>query len=162
DRRKTVKDCGDKWPCLVANRRNLKIYRLSLERPALYRPLHISVDVGDLASEPTLLLLSRAQRTTPALLAFAVLLLLGGGVFLLVRGRPAQSRPLGKRYPPLAYLLIEPPSNTFSLSRLQLFVWTGAAVVAFVYVGASQSLVQWKWELPTIPEGLAPLLGLSV
>jgi hypothetical protein len=140
----------------------LKIYRLSLEKHALYRPLHISVYVDSLSSEPTLLLLSKAQRSTPALLAFAVLFLLGGAVLLLARGRAAGYRPLHKRYTTFAYLFIDPPSNTYSLSRFQLILWTGAAILAFAYVGVSQSLIQGKLELPAIPEGLMPLLGLSI
>ena len=162
DRQATVQSCEDKWPCLIANRHSLKIYRLSLEKHALYRPLHVSVNVDSLGSEPTLLLLSKAQRSTPALLAFAVLFLLGGAVLLMARGRAAGYRPLRKRYPTLTYLFIDPPSNTYSLSRFQLILWTGAAILAFAYVGVSQSLIQGKLELPAIPEGLMPLLGLSI
>jgi hypothetical protein len=43
-----------------------------------------------------------------------------------------------------------------------LILWTAAAIVAYVYLAASQSLVQWKWQLADVPEGLPTLLGLSV
>ena len=55
-----------------------------------------------------------------------------------------------------------PATNTYSLSLFQLLLWTAAAIVAYAYLAASQSLVQWKWQLPNIPEGLPTLLGMSV
>jgi hypothetical protein len=139
----------------------LKIVGLSLDKPAVFRPLSISVDVDTQSSDPTPLLLSSAQRNTPLAVAVAALLALGVVVFLLARGRAARYRPLVKRYPTLAFLFIEAPSNTFSLARAQLIVWTGAAILAGVYVATSQALVQGKWQLPAIPEGLVPLLGIS-
>lgn len=162
NRQATIASCERMWPCLVGNRRTLQIFRLAPEKHGLFRPLNVTIQVDSLVSEPTALLLSTAQRRTPGFIAFAVLALLGVGVFLMARAKADRYRPFGKRYPTIAYLFIDPESNTLSLSRLQLILWTGAAVVACVYVAASQSLVQWKWELPTIPEGLAPLLGLSV
>jgi hypothetical protein len=61
----------------------------------------------------------------------------------------------------LAFLLIEPQTTTYSLSRLQLLLWTVACVVAYVYLASSQFLVQWRWALPAVPEGLPMLLGLT-
>jgi hypothetical protein len=80
----------------------------------------------------------------------------------MARQKAARYRPHEKAYATLAYFFIEPETNTYSLSRLQLILWTAAAVVAYVYLAASQSLVQWRWELPDVPEGLPALLGVSV
>lgn len=162
DRRAKVEKCEDKWACLIGNRNSLQIFRLSPDKQGLYRPLNVSVHVDSMSSDPMALLLPAAQRHTPMVIAFSVLALLGGVVFLMARGKAARYRPFEKRYATVAYLFIDPESNTLSLSRFQLIVWTAAAVVACVYVAASQSLVQWKWQLPMVPEGLAPLLGLSV
>jgi hypothetical protein len=82
-------------------------------------------------------------------------------VYLLARRRATQYRSNGRSYTTLTYLLIDPQTNTYSLSKLQLLIWTAAAVVAYTYLAASQFFVQWKWVLPTVPEGLPMLLGLS-
>lgn len=161
-RRLSVANCESKLPCLIGNRRRLQVFGLSLDKQPFYRPMNVSVQVDSQVSAGKPLLLSWAQRRTPAILAFAVLGILAALVVLLARQKAAQYQPFQKRYGTLAYLFIDPETNTYSLSRLQLILWTAAAVVAYVYLAASQNLVQWKWQLPEVPEGLPTLLGLSV
>jgi hypothetical protein len=158
----SVVDCQGKLPCLVGNRRSLKVYGLSLTRESLYRPLRLVVQVDFQASAEHPLLLSWVQRSTPIVVAFGVLVVLSLVSYVMVRGKAASYRPFGERYSTVAYAFIDSETNTYSLSRLQLLAWTAAAVVAYSYVGASQCLVQWQWQLPKVPDGLAPLLGLSV
>jgi hypothetical protein len=161
-RRATVADCQSLYPCLVGNRRRLQIFGLSLEKQPFYRPMHVSVQVDSLISPDQLLLLSWVRRSTPALIAFGALGILSVIVYVLAREKAKRTRPVHKWYQTFAYLFIEPETNTYSLSRLQLILWTGAAIVAYIYLAASQSLVQWKWQLADVPEGLPTLLGLSV
>jgi hypothetical protein len=152
---------GSKFPCLVGNRRQLKVFGFSPDKRR-FGPMHVVVEVDKLESAPKLLNLSWVQRGTPAVIAFAVLAVLALLVYLVARQKAAKYRPFDKRYSTLAYLLIDQETNTYSLSRLQLLAWTAAAVLAYMYVGASQDFVQWKWQLPEVPEGLPTLLGLSV
>jgi len=161
-RRATVADCQGQFPCLVGNRRRMQIFGLSLEKQPFYRPMNVSVQVDSLISGDQSLLLSWASRSTPALIAFGALGILSIIVYVLVREKTKPYQPAKNWYQPIAYLFIEPESNTYSLSRLQLILWTAAAIVAYVYLAASQSLVQWKWQLADVPEGLPTLLGLSV
>jgi hypothetical protein len=162
-RRRSAADCDRKMPCLITNRSSLQIYGVSVEKLALHRPIRISVQVdnGPVSAERPLVL-SWAQRQTPMFIAFTVLGILGALVYLVTRPKATRYQPLGKRYATLAYLFIDPDSNTYSLSQLQLILWTSATVLAYVYLVASQFLVQWKWQLPGVPEGLPTLLGVSV
>ena len=153
--------CKGKFPCLIGNRRELKIYGLSLDS-RFYRPMHVVVEVDSLPSEDKPLILSQVPRNMPRVIAFVVLGVLAGVVYLMARTEAAHYRPFDKRYRTLSYLLIEQETNTFSLSRLQLLTWTAAAVLAYAYVYASQYFVQAKWQMPEVPSGLATLLGLSV
>lgn len=161
-RRATVADCQKQFPCLVGNRRRMQIFGLSLEKQPFYRPMNVSVQVDSLISGDQSLLLSWVSRSTPALIAFGALGILSVIVYVLAREKTKGYQPANKWYQTIAYLFIEPESNTYSLSRLQLLLWTAAAIVAYVYLAASQSLVQWKWQLADVPEGLPTLLGLSV
>jgi hypothetical protein len=161
-RRATVADCQEKFPCLVGTRRRLQVFGLSLEKQPFFRPMNVSVQVDTLTSGEQPLLLSWVSRSTPAVIAFGALGILSLIVYLLAREKAKSYRSVRKWYDPIAYLFIEPDSNTYSLSRLQLILWTAAAIVAYIYLAASQSLVQWKWQLADVPEGLPTLLGLSV
>jgi hypothetical protein len=161
-RRLKSDSCEKKMPCLIGNRRSLQIFGVSLEKVSVYRPTHLTVQVDSLVSPEKALVLSWAQRRTPGLIAFGVLVVLSAVVFVMARQKAARYRPHEKGYTTLAYFFIEPETNTYSLSRLQLILWTAAAVIAYVYLAASQSLVQWRWELPDVPEGLPALLGVSV
>jgi hypothetical protein len=161
-RRATVADCQEKFPCLVGSRRRLQIFGLSLEKQPFYRPMSVSVQVDSLTSADQPLLLSWVSRSTPAFIAFGALGILSLIVYVLAREKAKTYHPVDKWYDPIAYLFIEPESNTYSISRLQLILWTAAAIVAYIYLAASQSLVQWRWQLADVPEGLPTLLGLSV
>ena len=153
--------CKGKFPCLIGNRRELKIYGLSLDK-GFYRPMHVVVEVDSLESEDKPLILSQVPRNMPRIIAFVVLGVITGVVYLMIRTKAAQYRPFDKRSRTFSYLLIDQETNTFSLSRLQLLAWTAAAVLAYAYVYASQYFVQAKWQMPEVPSGLATLLGLSV
>jgi hypothetical protein len=154
--------CEHTFPCLVGNRRSLRVYGLSLATQPHYRPMHVSVRVDALTSAELPLLLSWAQRGTPIAIAVGTLAIFATAVVLMVRRKAASYAPFGEHYSTLSYLLIDRETNSYSLSHLQLMLWTAAAIVACVYVAASQWLVQWQWQVPKIPDGLAPLLGLSV
>lgn len=153
--------CGTKLPCLVGSRRTLRVYGLSLKDQAFYRPMTVTVQVDNLVSNDKPLLLAPVRRSAPAVIAFTTLALLTGVVYLFARETAKRFKAAGHGYGTLAFLFVEPKSNTFSLSRLQLLLWTAGTVVGYTYLAASQFLVQWTWVLPDVPEGLPALLGIS-
>jgi hypothetical protein len=161
--RDVVQPCGERLPCLVGGRRTLRVYGLPIQSPTqtFYRPMTISVQVDSLSSNDKPLLLAPVGRWGPAFIAFATLALLAGVVYLFAREKARRAGTEGQTYATLSYLFIEPQSNTYSLSRLQLLLWTAGTVIGYTYLAASQFLVQWTWVLPDVPEGLPTLLGIS-
>lgn len=155
--------CGGDWPCLIWNWRTLRIFGLSLssDNQSFHRPLKISVEGDDEFSDQKLLVLSRVKRNTPIAIASVVLGVLVALVYFICRRRVGHSWGNNRNYATLTYLLIDPQTNTYSLSKLQLILWTAAAIMAYSYLVVSQSLVQGNWVLPKVPEGLPMLLGLS-
>jgi hypothetical protein len=171
DGSKSVLDCQNKLPCLIGSARLVRVIGLSAKKYPLFslssesqagvRPMSVAIEVAGIASKTERLVLSPVKRSTPAAMAFLALAGLVVVVYALARRKAQQYKPAGKAYGTLEYLFIDPETNTYSLSRLQLILWTAASVVAYIYLGASQFLVQWNWGLPTVPEGLPTLLGLS-
>ena len=148
-------------PYLVSDWRAIRICGLSLDSVQIGRPLEITVEVDKLVSDPKPLALSLVQRYLPRVIAFAVL----GGVivlvyFLFIR-RMVRLQPENTPHPVMTCLFNEPQTNTYSLSKLQMVIWGGAAIVAYSYLAASQFLVQWKLGIPNVPDGLPMLLGIS-
>lgn len=131
------------------------------------RPLAVTIEVDGLKSEPHPLLLSPCRRATPALVA-AVVVALSAAILLWLARRAAArgAAHAGGRgagpHPIARFLLVDPATNSYSLSKLQLLLWSGAALFAYVYLSASQSFVQWSWGLPPVPEGLPTMLGVAV
>ena len=148
-------------PCLVSDWRAVRVYGLSLDTVEIGRPLEVSVEVDKLVSAPKPLALSLVPRYMPRVIAIVVLGAVVALVYFLFIRKLARRRPKKTPYPPMAYLLIDPQTNTYSLSKLQMIIWAAAAIVAYSYLAASQFLVQWKLGIPNVPEGLPMLLGIS-
>jgi hypothetical protein len=156
-----MSDGGD-VPYLIWNWRNLRVCGFSLDTQSLHRPLSISIEVDQLSSkENPKLTLSSVQRYTPKLIALGVLGFFIVLVYLFSRQNAARYKANDRTYPTLAYLIIDPETNTYSLSMFQLILWSAATVLAYAYLAASQFLVQSTWVLPNVPEGLPTMLGIS-
>jgi hypothetical protein len=67
-----------------------------------------------------------------------------------------------KKVSPLKALLVEKATSTYSLSRLQLYIWLFAAVAAYLYFLAAKVLGQDVWKLVDIPPGLIGITFISV
>ena len=157
----TVKDCGGKFPCLIWAWKKLSVRGLSLKGMPIVRPMTVIVEVDGIESNRKSLILSPVARVTPVIIAFASLAFFTLMVYFLSRRKATQYQANGRSYNTFAYIFIDHETNTYSLSRLQLILWSAAAVVAYTYIAASQSLVQWNWALCEVPDNLPMLLGIS-
>jgi hypothetical protein len=155
--------CEGNWPCLIWNWRTLRIFGLPLssDDQSFHRPLKISVEGDQDISDQKLLVVSLVERKTPTVISFMVLGVVVALVHFFFRPKGGHSRAENGNCTTLTYMFIDPQSNTYSLSKLQLILWSAAAILAYTYLVASQSLVQGNWVLPKVPEGLPMLLGLS-
>jgi len=156
-----VDSCKNEWPCLISHWRTLQVFGLSLDKQPLIRPLALSIEVDKLISDPRPIVLSCVQRYTPVVISFATLGLTAFIVYCLCRRKIGRRKAEDPTFTTMEYLLLEPQTNTYSLAKFQMLIWSAAAVLAYSYISASQFLVQWKWLLPKVPDGLPMLLGLS-
>jgi hypothetical protein len=89
-----------------------------------------------------------------ALTAFTVFLILQVGRLLR---RPAID---GEKYI-LRALFIDKETNSYSLSKLQFYLWTVAALFGYTYLMLARTFVQHQTDLPPIPSGLPGLLAIA-
>jgi hypothetical protein len=156
-----VNSCGNERPCLISRWRTLQVFGLSLDKQPFSRPLELSIEVDKLISDPHPVVLSCIQRYTPVVIAFTVLGITAVIVYCLCRRKVGRHSTDDPTFTTLKYMLIDPQTNTYSLAKFQVLIWSAAAILAYSYISASQFLVQWKWMLPKVPDGLPMLLGLS-
>lgn len=121
----------------------------------------IGVRQGDLKSQPVGVTLSSVEKDTPivaSLVGFVVLF----GLVIWLTGRSLEKTSIaGKSHWLGAALLLDRETDTYSLSRLQFFLWTGAAVLGYLYLAVSRSLVQGRLEFVDVPEGLPAIILIS-
>jgi len=61
----------------------------------------------------------------------------------------------------LHWLLLDEETNTYSLSRLQFYLWTFVAILSYFFLLFSRNLVQGKLEFIDIPSGLPGIVFIS-
>ena len=66
-----------------------------------------------------------------------------------------------KHFGPLTALFLDKETNTYSLSKFQLLLWTSVFIFGYVYVFLCRMLVQWKFDLPPIPDSMTGMLAIS-
>jgi hypothetical protein len=92
-----------------------------------------------------------------SILVSAIVLLLMGVVGLA----SARQMATGERRSAWRTFLIDTETNTYSLSKLQFYLWTTAVLVAYAYLFLARWLVHDQVGMVELPENLPILFGLS-
>ncbi|HYW74430.1 MAG TPA: hypothetical protein VE961_25630, partial [Pyrinomonadaceae bacterium] len=130
--------------------------------PGYSNPLEVSVRVGigdNVAKAPKPLMFSSISRNRLQFYALGSFLLIVGMLFVVVQSK---ARRRGDKFWSLRGFLIDQETNSYSLSKFQLTVFTMVTVFGYIYVFVCDLFVQWKFVLPPVPENLPTMLGLSV
>lgn len=148
-------------PCVkVENAHVLHAMNVSRYRESA-GPLDVAVRVRDVRSDDSKkLVLSRIPRGAIFGAAVILWILLAIAVIWTVSAISGK-RIGGKRIGIFSMFVLDNQTNTYSLSKLQLLLWSAVSVLAYIYLFLCQLLVQWKWQFPDVPEGLPVLLGIS-
>jgi len=128
--------------------------------PASYRGgSKLQVRVGQTYSPAVDLTLSQVSANVPKWTAVIVVIALFGLVFGMLSGFRRVIG--GRRFSILSALFLDPETDTYSLSRLQFFIWTAVAILTYLYLLISRSLVQGKLEFVDVPAGLPSIVLVS-
>jgi hypothetical protein len=158
-------DLEYKTPCLKAaagnETRKLVVYGYS--PPGFSHPLEVSVRVGDsVAKAPTPIVFSEISKTQLKIYAVGAFLALVLILWGLVRTGIKTGKINGEKYGSLRAFLIDKETNSYSLSKFQLTLFTLVTVFGYIYVFVCRLFVQWKFELPPVPEGLPTMMAVSL
>jgi hypothetical protein len=118
--------------------------------------LGIAIRVGDNSSEVKKITVSRVPYSAPLWWAIIGLFVVVAVVLAIL----SNSRK-GKLPPSLLSLIIDPDTNTYSLSKFQFVLWTSVAILSYLFLFLSKSLAQGKLEFIDIPSGLPAIVLAS-
>ncbi len=162
----TEKDClGPEYKkvCVlqVAGMKGHRIRLVGLSNALKNGPVGIHVSAGD-APWSNVLNVTTVPRSISVirLFAFGVLVVLISLTYLLAK-RAAQTQTPGSGLTPLSVLLLDPETDTYSLSKFQVLVWTGTFIFTYVYLALCRTFVQWTFDWPPVPKNMPELLGIS-
>ena len=125
----------------------------------------LQVRVGDSASNKLTTLLSSHGKLSVRLISGTVVALLIVLVLCLAgRGRSLSSSPSdttrSRRARVRDALFLDEETQSYSLTKFQFYAWTGAALLGYVYLTLSRSLVQGELQFGDIPQGLPGIVAI--
>jgi hypothetical protein len=150
-------------PCLEASADGRRLLVYGYQRRTQYQgPMKVRVIVNKTASELSgPLTLSRLDPRIVVALALAVFALFMYIVYRLVSIGSLGYTVAGRRYSPLAAFLIDKSTDTYSLSKFQLFALSLVSFFGYIYLFLCRALVQWNFAFPEIPDNYPSLLAIS-
>jgi hypothetical protein len=157
-------DCANpatKKPCLWVENAQ-KMHVVGYRGEPYQGPVSLSVRVGSVTSATKQqLILARMSPPRVLFIAIATFAILCYVIYLLVRGGVDPHIIDGKRLSPWAAFFLDRETNSYSLSKFQLFLFAFVFIFGYLYVFFCRWLVQWAFVLPDIPSNLAGMLAIS-
>lgn len=157
------KECQDKAekPCLwVENPQKMHVYGYKGE--PYQGPLELRARVGSVTTQhKQSLILARMSAGGVFMAAIGIFLLLCLLIYRLVRSGVDKLVIDGKPVPPWAAFFLDRETNSYSLSKFQLFAFGFVFLFGYLYVFFCRWLVQWQFLLPDIPSNLSAMLAIS-
>ena len=159
-------DCAGKDACLWVDKNGRVMHMVGYRPETQQGIVNVGIRVGNVApADKQQLVLARLSGTVVFILTAAIT----GLLFWLVRsvvfsglankkvGPKRQQKTLNA----FQIFIYDPQSKSYSLSKLQLFFFSGTFIFGYIYVLLSRWLVQWQFSLPDVPNTIAGLLGIS-
>lgn len=125
---------------------------------------HVQVAVGDQISKPQIFRVYPFGKISVAFMAAVVALILAL-LPLLLLSWVKESYTISRQEYKLRLLFLDPQTDTYSLSKLQFYLWTNAALFGYAYLFISRVLIQhgiWPDIPPNLPGVIAIAAGTSV
>lgn len=119
-----------------------------------YGRVRLLVRVGDSESEPAAATLAGVSRTTPLWVSLAIVAALALGLYWLIARGVSSYRIDGATYGLFAVLFLDKETDTYSLSKLQLDLWTAAAVFCSLHDPVA-------YRAANVPENLPGIILVS-
>lgn len=82
-------------------------------------------------------------------------------VIAIFGGGTHEINPPGSRARKVYAFLIDPQTDTYSLSKLQFYAWTATALFGYCYLTLARTLAQGRLDILDVPENLPGILAIS-
>jgi hypothetical protein len=105
---------------------------------------------------------SRVGYWTPLFVTVGIVVLLAFLVYTILQDGSRQLLANGSSVSLGRALLMDPDTSTYSLSKLQFYIWTFAAITGYLYLSVATSLVQGHFQLADVPGNLPGIVLVSV
>jgi hypothetical protein len=104
---------------------------------------------------------SKFKRLTVSRVAYPIPLILAAGIVSALTVATWWIIAKGTNKNLFHWLLLDEETNTYSLSRLQFYLWTFVAILSYFFLLFSRNLAQGKLEFIDIPSGLPGIVFIS-
>lgn len=160
-----LEDCGSgsATPCADATKASPREIAFTIKDGGAFygrQKVPVSVIIDENESNSVEIRLSRVWSGVPLSIAFFGAVALG--VLLVFLSSVLKRNPAA---PATAtrwdVFFMDPETNTYSLSKLQFYLWTFATVFGYLYLATARGLVQGVLDFNDIPDGLPAVLGIS-
>jgi hypothetical protein len=151
---------GNQLPCLWYESSD-KLHVVGYSAGPYQGPVSFYVKVGSVQSAQKTLVLA---RLSPAGIRFWSIIIFGILAFIIYRLVAQGMRDHvidGQRYSPFYSFFLDKETDTYSLSKFQLLMFSVTFVFGSLYVFLCGWLVQWHFILPDVPAGFSGILGMS-
>jgi hypothetical protein len=135
--------------------------KIGSDNHGLHKPVGVLVG-GQKATFDKGVALSLVSEQGAVAISLLIILAIIFGLLMLVRSGKPKNLANGKMVSFGKALFIDPATSTYSLSKLQFYLWSFAIVGGYVYLTVAQSLVQGSFALADAPIGIAKILLTSV
>jgi hypothetical protein len=154
---------GDPLPCVTIDDpgRRIVVRGYSPQARAYQGPISVRVRDGDTLSNPTKVVLARMSAAGVLIATVVLFGALAYTIYSLVARGMKGTMIHGVRYSPLHAFFLDGQTQTYSLSKFQLFAFSFTFIFGYLYVLLCRWLVQWLFVLPDVPSNLAAMLAIS-
>lgn len=122
--------------------------------------LNIFISVGSKKSNPLNVKLNRLTGREAKLWSIAVLVFILAFIYWLARN--GRKKAVASELSILTTLFFDKVTNSYSLSKCQLLLWSVLTAWGYIYLFICRTLIQGDFsQFPPIPENLPELLGVS-
>jgi hypothetical protein len=147
-------------PCLWVESSE-KLHVVGYKKERYEGPLLLSVGVGSARSAQKQLVLSRMSETGVLVASLAIFGVLMFILYRLVASGMRDNVIDGQHYSPFWSFFLDKQTNSYSLSKFQLLMFSSVFAFGYLYVFLCRWLVQWQFVLPDVPSSFSGILAMS-
>jgi len=124
--------------------------------------LTVQVASSPTKTQPVSVTFSLFGKSTPLVVSLLVMAVIAVVLMLLLNGGGWRILGNGTAVTLARAMFIDPETSTYSLTKLQFYVWTFAGLAGWLYLSFAKSLVQGSLALSDVPSNLPGIVAISI